>query len=60
MNVFKNLIKVISKQTKKFMTEDMGLVIKNKDIIVRKLAIPLPLNSLFVFVNSPYSRNLLI
>ena len=41
MNVFKNLIKVISKQTKQFMTEDMGLVIKDKDIVIKKLDKPI-------------------
>lgn len=41
MDIFKNLIKVISKQTKKFMSEDMGLIIKDRDIKVRKLDKPI-------------------
>lgn len=41
MDIFKNLIKVISKQTKKFMSEDMGLLIKDSDIIVKKLDKPI-------------------
>ncbi len=41
MDIFKNLIRVISKQTKKFMSEDMGLIIKDKNIIVKKLEKPI-------------------